>query len=60
MEAKKFKCQDLETDFILIEKVNQEIVIEFNSKKYVQWVNLSKTDAIEFCREILKQISLLE
>jgi len=59
---KKFKCQYQDEDTITTETFDKTIYIEIDSEcqDATVSINLSKTDAIEFCREMLKQISLLE
>jgi len=59
---KRFKCVYQSEDTITTETFDKTIYIEIDSEcqDATVSINLSKADAIEFCREMLKQISLLD
>ena len=58
---KVFKCQYQNEDTIKVETFDKTIYIEIDSEcqDATVSINLSKTDAIEFCRELLKHIASL-
>lgn len=61
---KVFKCQEKENDILSVDhdKTTKRIVIDVSDKETNDsiWICLSKPDVIEFCRELLKQIAMLE
>jgi hypothetical protein len=58
---KVFKCSVDEQIEIRANKFNKSILVEVKNKTFetTEFVFLSKTDAIEFCRELLKHIASL-
>jgi hypothetical protein len=60
---KVFKCQEDENDIITISSNDREkkgiTITNYFDLNDMICVNLSKTDAIEFCRELLKHIATL-
>jgi hypothetical protein len=58
---KVFKCSVDEQNEIKTNKFNKCILVEVKNKEYetTELIFLSKTDAIEFCRELLKHIASL-
>ena len=58
---KVFKCSVDEQNEIKANKFNKSILVEVKNKEYetTDFIFLSKTDAIEFCRELLKHIASL-